>query len=300
MGRTNRGCWPAAMLLWVAVSASALAGTERMQLALQVTGAVPLDFHEEHIQDKMHSCALLGPAGAEQTLVLTFNADETQMLLPPSDFGFSLSIAGRVGTTWTEQQPSAILQVSIGRTIFLGLHASDPAFRLTLTVDPGGGSGSFRAAHLRESVSGQTIDLSGSWRCFEENATPPTNAPEISAEPEPKASPAPVDLYPGRRQDEARDERRFRIYHSDACQGADCAIWTVVDTRTGETFAATVAIKLLKLPHDLRVQAQAGQVQLWIVGTRSKSAGGRPVVIARRLEGVSPRNIDGQAWKAQP
>ena len=298
MTRSVHGPWLAGLLLcaWGAPGTAAVATADQMELTLQANGGAAIDFHATQAQDSMHTCALFGLSNKEQTLVVTFNGSESQLLLPPSDFGFSLSIAGLIGTTWNERQPSAILQISIGKVVFLGLHASDPAFRLEVRADPDGKSGTFSAAHVREALNGRTIDVKGAWRCIEAAPVEPpdatTTASSVPAPVRPPQAARPALPAPEPPAKPERQEHHFRIYHTDACHAAECAVWTVVETHTGSTFAATVAIGHLKLPRDLREKAEAGEVQFWVVGELGTTHAGGPLIKARRLEGVAPRGTD--------
>jgi hypothetical protein len=274
---------------------SASAASDQMDLVLRSTGAVTATFSIDRTQDDLHTCALLGSAGAEQTLVLTYDASQSDMLLPPSDFGFSLSIAGRVGTTWAETQPSAILQVSIGKRAFLGLHASDPAFRLAVLVEPGGAGGTFSATHLRDTTTGQTIDVTGSWRC---GAADPKPTPVLvdrgpsSSTPQPAASPDPAatdaDPTPG---PPLPPTRSFRLFHAAPCQAAECNVWTAIDVRSGRSFATQVSLKDLRISRSLIAAAQEARIELWVTGETSTTKSGRKIV-AKQLDGVTPRRGD--------
>jgi len=160
--------------LWVAVFATiggtkAFAGT--IELAMRATGAVSGEIQSRRDLDDSHFCALLGPAGKEQTFELSFNKRQTDTFVVAADFGLSLSASGIVGRPWDETQPSAILQVAIGNRRFVGLLGVDPSFHLRVAVDPGDGTGTFSANHLVELPEGATIDIEGSWRCVPNQVT---------------------------------------------------------------------------------------------------------------------------------
>jgi hypothetical protein len=299
MTRVFMGRCLAALFLFGWTGSVAHAAAERMDLILRATGAYTAAFQLERLQDDLHTCALLGPRGAEQTLVLTFNASQSDMLLPPSDFGFSLSVAGRVGSMWTETQPSAIMQVSIGKRVFLGLHASDRAFRLQVSINPGGATGTFSASHLRDTATGQTIDVTGSWRCADDEPPQTSPAAPSAATPAPASPSPPVASSPAAQAESdtipeppVPSQRTFRIYHAAPCQGIECRTWTATEVRSGKTFAASVRLKDLKISRELLVAAQEGRIELWITGQPGATASGRQIITAKQLDGVSPRRSD--------
>ncbi|MFO1024499.1 MAG: hypothetical protein U1E70_04885 [Acetobacteraceae bacterium] len=302
------------LLLLLSTGVAGVADT--MTLSLRTTGDETATMQTERSQDATHGCALLGPSGAEQTLVLTYNASRQDMLLQPSDFGFSLSIAGRLGTEWTQSQPAAILQVSIGNLVFLGLHASDPAFRLRVTVEAGGAGGTFTAQHLRHDQTGRTIDVTGSWRCAS-GAAPMMAAADLvpvgSVSPGPvagdevanpaggaKPSAAGGDDHSPAKADESMplpppisQQRSFRIFRSTPCSGTECAIWLVTDVRSGRTYAANVDLKSLRLSKAVLSPAHEAQIELWITGEQARGRE-RPTINAVRLEGIVPRSGEGR------
>jgi hypothetical protein len=254
-----------------------------------VNGDAPIEFRDERMQDKLHSCELLGgPADAEPILALRFNTS-SYGLLEPSDFGFSLWISGPAGTTWNERRPSTALQVSIRGRIFFGMHQSDPAFRLHVTVEPDGRHGTLNASHLLDPTTGETIDLNGLWHC----------SPDLPDE-RPKAAVAAAELVASATnsgttpEPPLRGRRHFRAYHASPCEGADCAIWTVTDVHSGETFTTSIKLKTRTLSPSILRQVQNGQVELWITGSRKTNASGKPILTAWRLEKVVPRQASAE------
>lgn len=146
------GTLPAAGGVILGIAMLAAAGGARaagsMELVLRADGAVAQDVQVQSNLDDAHSCALAGLPGKEQTLTLAFNKRQSDGLLGPSDFAFSLSIAGIAGRAWDETHPSTMIQVSIGNRRFVGLPVLDPGFHLRVSTDPDGRSGTFSAHHL--------------------------------------------------------------------------------------------------------------------------------------------------------
>jgi hypothetical protein len=276
-----------------------------------------MTFHAERIRDDRHVCQLLESPGGQRLLILTFEAGMGDMPLKPSPFAFSLSNTGRTGVSWDETPQTAVIQISIGDRIFFGLHGLDPAFRLQVNVSPGGADGTFSATHLRDVANGQTVDVTGSWRCSPQQQDKPAQVVATVTDlmpgpprpdqtrpdqtrpdpPQPKAevtaaantAAIPADSKP---TPEARlaGRRQFQIFHKDRCRGAACAKWTATDVETGKTLAAPVVVKGLKISRTVRRQARDADVALVVSGTQKRDAAGNPIIIVKNLERVTPRS----------
>jgi hypothetical protein len=163
-------CYATSVVLFMLVgevwAGSPAAG--RMELVLHATGAVIEDVSVRRAVNDSHGCALIGPAGGEQTVTVAYNKRPQDPLLQASDFAFNLSIAGKAGETWSELEPFGTMQVSVDRTVFVGLHAADADFRMRVTADSLGGT--FSASHLSD-PTGRTINVTGSWRCLLNDST---------------------------------------------------------------------------------------------------------------------------------
>jgi hypothetical protein len=201
--------WLASLLLCVSAASGSRAGVATTEITLTATGAAPMAFHAERIQDDQHVCQLLASKSGEQTLLLTFEAAVADMPLKPTAFGFSLSNGGRIGATWDETQPTAVLQVSVGRRVFLGLRGRDPAFRLQVTVSPSGDDGTFSATHLQDVANSQTIDVTGSWQCSPQRREKPAD-PLVAT-----AAPPPPDARPVRSEGQRPEGQRAESQRAD-------------------------------------------------------------------------------------
>jgi len=307
----------------IAFAGGTAAAPGSIELALHVNGDVSGDIQTRRDLDASHSCALVGPSGREQTLVLAFNKSQTDSLLGVSDFGFSLSIPGTVGQSWDENQPSTILQLSIGNRRFVGLRAVDAQFHLLVSVDPAGGKGTFSANHLLDQSTGAAIDVRGAWHCFSEQVTAaagpaalpdvgqrvPENASGVSASAAPRAphpdtglndrpTPARAEgAAASKRSDgdpsgvapaEASPPRRFRLYHLESCRGSACDSWMAIDASSAQVSEASVDFAHLKLAAPLMAHARAGLIELWITGAARRSVSGLQIS-ALHLDGIVPR-----------
>jgi hypothetical protein len=292
-------------LLWAACPLAAMAETPGMTLSLHATGAVTEDIQVRLPKDESHSCALLGPAGKEQTLVLAFNKARETSLLRPSDFGYSLSVSGVAGQDWDENQPYAIIQVAIGHKLFVGLHAADPDFHLQVKADSTGATGGFRATHLLDAASHGTIDIEGSWSCGTDTPTQVPEAADVAPNQQQAANPPvastpmppPDSVTAARRKTAQTDadsaaqssQQALRIYHVVPCLGSGCSLWMAAETQSGRVFKATVSFGDVRISRPLIRLADEGRIELWITGEHTFDANGRNVITARRLDGVAPR-----------
>src|SRR4051794_35797890 len=145
--------WLPTVLLCGSIISTSRAYCDTMMLNVQASAATSVAFYDEHEQDSQHVCKAIETKAGEHLLLITFEASVADMPLKPNTFGFSLSDAGHIGITWDETQPTAVIQVTVGGRVFLGLRGLDPAFRLQVKVKPNGLGGTFSAAHLRDLAS---------------------------------------------------------------------------------------------------------------------------------------------------
>ncbi len=319
--------------IWTIIVSGGDAIAGSLLLALRTSGAVSVKIQTQRDFDDSHSCALVGPSGKEQTLVLAFNKGQTDSLLQPTNFGFSLSIPGIVGRDWDEKQPSAILQLSIGNRRFVGLHALAPQFRLRVSVDPGGYKGTFSASHLLDPSEGAQVSIEGSWHCLS-GQTAADTAPSASRDDEQRvagalmvstpavlqmrdrdASPASKGLsavdgavpqakrgdIPSEQTSVSADKpRHFRLRHRGTCRGSPCDSWAATDLDSGRVVDAAVSLVHLKLAPQLIASARAGLIELWVTGDVGKDASNKRRILARHLDGVVPRQPEAGNGKRAP
>ncbi len=276
-----------------------------IDLTLHASGSVTDDIQVRRSVDDTHFCALAGRPDREQTLVLAFNTRPTDALLGTSDFGFSLSIAGRAGGTWDETHPSTIMQVSIGSRLFIGLPAANPDFHLQVSADAGGREGRFNASHLVDQAGTAAIDVAGTWRCARKTAPAGGSQESAAASAAPAVTAAAAET--GEQETElaarvlappppvpakVRKPGQFRIYHSEGCQGPSCRSWTATDLRSGKTSRATVDFSHLKVAAALLAPAQSGEIELWITGEELHDRRHGLVITAQRLDGTVSRHSE--------
>jgi hypothetical protein len=261
--------------LAASVTATA-AGT--MELTVYTRGSVADDIQVRRNADDSHFCALAGRRHHEQRLVLAFNMHQTETLLGASDFGFSLSIAGKAGGQWDQTHPSTLMQVSIDNHSFIGLPAINRDFRLHVSTDPDGAKGTFSANHLLDQTGKGAIDIEGTWRCAP--AGDPGQQKDWGSGDNAQANADPL------RADDPK-LKHFRVFHDEPCHGsAACRSWTAADLRSGKTSKASVEFSHLKLASSLLASAQEGKIELWITGEAVRDRQHGLVITAQRLDGT--------------